>query len=338
MMRPRVTMRDVAKLAGVSVATVSTVVNGSASVSPENTRRVVEAMAALEYRPDQLARSLKLGKSFVIGAVVPDITNLFYPEVVRGVEEAADGEGYSVILCNSNEDPARESRHLEMLRSRRVDGVLLAPCAAAAAYGSMGAWRVPLVFVDRVPDTPKHCSISTDNAGAACQATRYLIGLGHRRIAAIAGNVQLSPHRDRLEGFRRAMAGAGLPVREDHVRLGTQRIESGYQAARELLTAGNPPTAILSTNNRMLLGVMEALADLNLPCPGRVSVVGFDEYAWTRHHTPTLTVVAQDSFGMGRRAMEMLLRRIRGAGEGEVERIAIPAELRIRESTSTVIQ
>jgi LacI family transcriptional regulator len=334
MLRRRVTMREVARLAGVSVATVSSVINGTASVSPVNTQRVVDAMASLDYRPDQLARSLKLGKSFVIGMVVPDITNLFYPEVVQGVEAAAEAEGYSVILCNSNEDAARETRHLDTLLSRRVDGVLLAPSGPATGYDQMKDARCPLVFVDRIPELNRYSSISTDNVDAAWQATRHLLGLGHRRIAAIVGNTRLSPHRDRLEGFRRAFREEGVPVREEYLRVGPQEIESGYNAACQLLAMREPPTAILSTNNRMLLGVMEALADLHLPCPGRVSVVGFDEYAWTKHHTPTLTVVTQDSFGMGRQAMELLLRGMHGGG---VESIVMRAELRMRESTAAVV-
>jgi LacI family transcriptional regulator len=327
----RVTMRDVARMAGVSVATVSSVINGTAVVSPKSTTRVREAMRALDYRPDQVARSLKVGKTFVIGVVVPDITNVFYPEVVRGVEDAADAEGYSVILCNSNEDVQRETRHLDMLRSRRVDGVLLACSDAASEYERLTRWQLPLVYLDRIPEAGGHSTIATDNLEAGHLATRHLIELGHRRIAVIVGNLRLSPHRDRLEGYRQAMADSGLSVREEYIRVGTQRIETGQEASRELLERPEPPTAILSTNNRMLLGVMRAIADLCLNCPARVSVIGFDDYAWTEHHTPKLTVVAQDSFGIGRRAMELLLRRMRG---GESESLRIKAHLKVRESTA----
>jgi LacI family transcriptional regulator len=329
--RRRITMRDVAKLAGVSVATVSSVINGSAIVSPFNTSRVQEAMRTLDYRPDQVARSLKVGKTFVIGVVVPDITNLFYPEVVRGVEDAADASGYSVILCNANEDPQRESRHLDILRSRRVDGVLLACSNSAIEYERLAYSRFPLVYMDRIPVSPGHPTIATDNVEAGRLATRHLIDLGHRRIASIVGNINLSPHRDRLEGYRQALFESGTAVREDYLRIGTQRIETGYEAALELFSRPDAPTAILSTNNRMLLGVMRALADLHLGCPEAVSVIGFDDYAWTQHHTPKLTVVAQDPYEMGRRAMYLLMRRIGGTvGES----VVMKPELRIRESTA----
>jgi LacI family transcriptional regulator len=332
-MKPtRATMRDVARMAGVSIGTVSAVVNGTDYVRPSTAKRVRDAMADLHYHPDQVARSLKVGKTFVIGMVVPDITNLFYPEVVRGVEDAAQQQGYSVILCNSNEDSERENKHLDILLSRRVDGVLLACSDASTGAELLVTQDCPFVLLDRVHEGMPW-TISTDNIEAGWRATRHLIDLGHSRIAAIAGNTRMSPHRDRLCGYRKALEDCGLSVANRLVREGAQRIESGLEATRELLAMRDPPTAILSTNNRMLLGVMRAVTDLGLACPQQVSVIGFDDYSWTRHHTPKLTVMAQPTYEMGKRAMDMLLTRMSGNG-GDIQPVLLNAELRVRESTA----
>lgn len=331
------TMRDVARLAGVSVATVSAVINGTATVSAARAQKVREAMEALDYHPDQIARSLKVGRTDVIGMVVSDITNAFFPEVIRGVEDAAQTEGYSVILCNSNEDPEQERRHLSTLFSRRVDGVLLACSDASTAYDSLARRRFPIVFVDRLPHGLTHAGVSTDNVDAGYRATRHLIELGHERIAFIAGRLRLSPHADRLDGFRKAMQEQNLAVRDEYLRMGDLQTETGYQSGLELLRLPAPPTAIITSNNKMLLGLMRSVAELQVPCPGAVSIVGFDDFAWTQHFTPRLTTVAQPAYEMGRRAIELLLAKIRAAEAGSAikdDLVLLKAELRVRESTA----
>jgi LacI family transcriptional regulator len=331
------TMRDVARLAGVSVATVSAVINGTTTVSERLTAKVSKAMKALDYHPDQVARSLKVGRTQVIGMIVPDLTNAFFPEVIQGVEDAARAEGYSVILCNSNEDPEQERRHLSTLFSRRVDGVLLACADAAAAYDSLVRRRFPIVFVDRIPQGVSHAGVSTDNEEGGYRATQHLIELGHERIAFITGRLRLSPHADRLSGFRKAMQERHLAVRDEYLRLGDQTIETGYRVGLELLRLGELPTAIIASNSRMLLGLMRAVNEVRLRCPEEVSLVGFDDFPWTQHLTPPLTVVSQAAHEMGREALKMVLSKIRAA-EGSEERpdssIKLKAELKIRASTA----
>ena len=327
-------MRDVARLAGVSIATVSAVVNGTAVVSPALSAKVRDAMGALDYHPDQVARSLKVGRTNVIGMVLPDITNPFFPEVVRGVESAAQRQGYSVILCDSNEDPAQEQRHLSTLFSRRVDGVLISCSDESNAYESLVRRRFPIVFVDRVPKGLKVSAVSTDNVDAGYRATRHLVELGHRRIAMIAGNLRLSPHSDRLEGFRLAMQESHLPVRDDYLRIGDLQTEAGYRWGRELLSLSEPPTALISSNNKMLLGLMRAVSEMGIRCPEEASVIGFDDQIWTANYSPRLTVVAQAPSEIGRRATEMLLAKLRAGGEDGIGGLElVRAELRVREST-----
>jgi len=331
-------MSDVARLAGVSVATVSAVVNGKGGVSQERKRRVEEAMLALDYHPDHIARSLKVGRSNVIGMVVPDVTNAFYTEVMRGLEDEAWANGYSLILCNSGEDPAHEQHHLNTLFSRRVDGVVLACADSSAAYDRLTRRRFPLVFVDRIPLGYEQAAVTTDNVGAAYDATRHLIELGHERIALIAGRLRFSNGIDRVEGFRKAMQEARLPIREEYFRRGDFQIEGGYREGLALLQLGEPPTAIFSCNNKMTLGLMRAIGESRVDCPAQVSVLGFDDFEWAANFSPKLTAVAQPTREIGKHAMRMLLRKMRpredAAGESTERVVKIKAELRVRESTA----
>jgi LacI family transcriptional regulator len=331
------TMRDVARLAGVSVATVSAVINGTTTVSARLTAKVAKAMEALDYHPDHVARSLKVGRTQVIGMIVPDLTNAFFPEVIQGVEDAAKLEGYSVILCNSNEDPEQERRHLSTLFSRRVDGVLLACADAAAAYDSLVRRRFPIVFVDRIPQGVSHAGVSTDNEDAGYQGTQHLVDLGHKRIAFITGNLRLSPHADRLSGYRKAMQERHLAVRDEYLKIGDQKIETGYRAGIELLRLQEPPTSIIASNSRMLLGLMRSVNELHIRCSEEISIVGFDDFPWTQHLTPPLTVLSQATHQMGREALQMLLSKIRaaeGSNEWQDTSIKLKAELKIRASTA----
>lgn len=334
--RIRVTMHDVARLAGVSIATVSAVINGTATVSPKRAQKVREAMEALDYHPDQVARSLKVGRTEVVGVIMPDIANAFYPEVIRGVEDFARQAGYSVILCNSNEDPAQEQRHLSTLFSRRVDGVLIACSDASAAYESLIRKRFPIVFFDRLPNGVHRGAVSTDNLDAGYRATKHLLDLGHRHIAMITGNLRHSTHRNRLEGFRRAMQEQHVAILKEYLRDGDLRIASGYEAGLQLLALSHPPSAVIASNNKMLLGLMRAINEKGSACPAEISVIGFDDYVWTEHFTPRLTVVAQNAYEIGQRAMEMLLSRIRGEDTAQSieDVLLLKAELRIRDSTA----
>jgi LacI family transcriptional regulator len=197
--------------------------------------------------------------------------------------------------------------------------------------------RFPIVFVDRIPRGTVHGCISTDNVDAGFRATHHLIELGHERIAFITGRLGLSPHYGRLEGFRKAMQGRGLPIRDEYLREGDLKVETGRRLGIELLSLNPRPTAIIASNNRMLLGLTGAFTELGIPCPAGVSVVGFDDSAWTEHFSPGLTVMAQPAFEIGKAAFEMLLSRMQPAdGEAgeEPALLQFPAELKLRGSTA----
>ena len=329
-------MKDVARLAGVSTSTVSAVVNQNVPVSPERKERVLRAMAALHYQPDEIARSLKKGRTKAIGVVVPDITNAFYPEVVRGVEEAAFARGYAVFLCDSQEDASRENDHLLALFSRRVDGVLLACCNDSIAYETTLELHVPCVFMDRLPASKAEGTVSTDNVEAGSMAARHLLDLGHQRIAMIVGRLSLSPHRDRLEGFRKAMQEANLPIRDEYLVQGDVQIESGVDAARQLLRLEARPSAVIASNSKLLLGLLQAFDEEKVKVPQQISVVGFDDYAWNKYLSPSITTVAQPTFEMGRQAFGLLLQLMNRdeMTESTSRHLRLGAELRVRHSTA----
>jgi LacI family transcriptional regulator len=324
-------------LAGVSIATVSAVINNSAHVSPTRKKRVLDAMMTLDYHPDAIARGLKTGITNVIGVVVPDITNAFYPEVIRGVEDTARKAGYSVLLCDSNENAASETDHLNTLFSRRVDGVLLACCTGSTIFAAAVRRSLPVVFLDRLPPVTTEGTVSSDNIGAGAMATRYLIALGHEKIAMLAGHLGLSPHQNRLEGFRKAMQEANLPIRDEYLISGDVQIEDGYNACRRLLAIDPPPSAIMVSNNKLLLGVLQAIDELKIRVPDQLSILGFDDYVWNKYFNPSLTAVAQATYEMGKRACELLLQTIEQKDENQnlTENIVrLSTQLRIRNSTA----
>jgi len=330
------TMQDVARLAGVSVSTVSAVVNNKSIVSAELTKRVQQAIEAMGFRPHAGARGLRLGRTHIIGMVVQDLTNPFFVEVLRGVEDEAIKNGYEIIICNSNGQSDLELKHLDALYAQRVDGVLLAPSDSYGAREVLVRHQAPIVFVDCVPMRAKVMCVVTDNFEASYEATRYLIGLGHQRIAVISGRLVHSTSIDRVEGYRKAMQEVNLPIRGDYLKHGDSNIESGYRFGLALLKSSEPPTAIFTLNNRMTLGILQALRELRIRCPERVSVLGFDDSDWAAVFNPALTAVGQPTDELGKRAVQLLLQSIRTAEEGtevEARQVLLKSSLRIRGST-----
>jgi LacI family transcriptional regulator len=331
-------MRDVARLARVSVTTVSSVVNGRGGISAELTQRVEDAIATLDYHPNEVARGLKVNRTFTIGIILPDVSNLFFNDILRGVETEARRNGYSVILCDSNEDPVQEQELLTLLIRRRVDGILLASTQASLGESRLAMRRPPIVCFDCDPGRFEGPAVVVDNVRASYEATRHLIELGHQDIAIIAGPETTLTGRERLAGFRKALQEAYLPLPKEYIRPGGFSMQGAHREALEILQLSNPPTAILVCNNRMTLGLMRALRDLGLKCPQDVSVVGFDDFDWSDLFSPRLTTIVQPSYEMGKRATEMLVRVIQAPDQhfesGERNRLVLKAEVRVRESTA----
>jgi LacI family transcriptional regulator len=326
------TIHDVARRAGVSASTVSHVVNGTRFVSAGTRTRVEHSIEALGYRPNALARSLRRGQSHTLGLIVPDSANPFFAEIGRELEASAFEAGFSVVLCNTENDREKERLYVNVLVRNQVDGILLV--AADDRSGVLRAHlggKMPLVTLDREASRPGLDCVTADHFSGGLLATRHLVGLGHRRIACIAGPAGLSASAQRLAGHRKALQEAGLRGGDDLVRHGDFRPESGWAAARKLLRGARPPTAIFACNDLMAMGALRAADELGRRVPDDLAVVGYDDIELSRYTTPPLTTVAQPKREMAREALRLMSRRI-GAGAVRPQKRQFPVWLVVRET------
>jgi LacI family transcriptional regulator len=337
-------MQDVGRLAGVSVATVSAVVNGKAVVSEELTGRVKRAIRMLNYKPDMLARSLRMQKSHALGMVMPQIASPFYAEVLRGVEDEARENGYSILIADSQGDQDEEEKQLATLIGRRVDGILLAPVNLQSLAYEFVDPDLSLVLFDRFPAGYQGSVVMVDNVMASRQGTKCLIEAGHRRIAMITGPPGILPADERAKGVRDALNEAGLTIPDEYVRTGGFNVQKAYQAAVSLMELATPPTAIFSHNHEMTLGLMRALLEKGIRCPAQVSVLGFDDFvvgadgfSWATLFSPQISCIAQPSYQIGRKSAAALIRKMTKKPDEDCPPeviLRLHAELRVRESIS----
>ena len=326
----RVTLRDVAREAGVSIKTVSRVVNGEPMVNPATAERVTEVASRLGYRPNELARSLKGKASRTIGLIIADISNPFFADLCQAVEQVARAKGYSVVLCASAEDVEAEKEYVGILTSRRVDGLLLVPAPHGQGYlREEQASGLPIVALDRPADGISTDVVMVENRAAARGATQHLISYGHSNIAFIGDDENIYTATERLAGYREALEAAGLDA---IYRLGAGRAASAQKAATELLALPNRPTAFFAGNSLMTAGVLRAVEDANLRVPEDVAVVGFDDFELLSLLRPELTRVRQPTQEIGRQGAELLFDRIDGKGPPEPHRLVLATELIVRES------
>lgn len=328
------TIRDVARLADVSVATVSNALNNAERVSPELLARVRAAAAKLNYAPHAGARSLRKRSSGLLGLIVGDITNPFFSDLFEAVEDAAAARGYLVLLCNSSERSEREEAHLRMLRTQRIDGLILAPTGAVSINRAslLAQLEVPIVLVDRAMDGLGYDAVVLDNHKAGFEATNQLIACGHRRIGLVNGPEILRTAADRMQGYREALLASGIPFDPALVRDARFQERPAFEALSELLVLREPPTAVLATNNLMTIGVVKALADRGLACPDDISLVGIDDLPWADAVQPRLTAIAQPVRAIGETALNVLAERIAGTRLGPGTTIVMPPRLVVRRS------
>ncbi|MFO1068080.1 MAG: LacI family DNA-binding transcriptional regulator [Geminicoccaceae bacterium] len=329
------TIYDVAREAGVSAATVSHVINNSRFVSLEKRERVQEAIRKLRYRRDAIARSLRQSRTSSIGLMISDITNPYFADVVRGVEDVVYGRGdrYNLILCNTEEDPAREAAYLEVLQEKRIDGLVMAPAGGNhEVLQELLDDGMPLVMVDRHLPGVAADAVIVDNRDAARRLVTHLLTLGRSRIAVLRARLLVSTIDDRIDGWRDALLAAGETPDEDAIVVSESAIDEALAAGRSLLDRGVWPDAVFCTNNFMTLGMMRALAERRLRCPEDVAVVSFDDFPWSTGFRPLLTAVAQPAYEIGRTAAEMLFDRIDGVRAGPAEERVLPTTMIVRES------
>ena len=329
-----VTLRDVAQIAGVSAMTVSRVVNGHENVDPQTQRRVEEAIAALGYVPNRLARGLISHKTQTIGVILPDIVNPFFAPVVRGAETAARRSGYRVLLCNSEADLRLEREYIDDLVSHRVEGLLIAPASDRSRTSVLPLLRggFPLVMVDRVLPDADCDFVASDNVGGARRLTEHLISVGHRRIAHITDAEDTSTGRDRLEGYRTAIENAGIPYNEELVFRTTVDQLGGYRATQQILAVEPLVTAIFGVNNMTTVGAMQALRERGLSVPSDIGLVCFDDVEHLAVLSPFLTVIDQPAETFGSLGVQLLLERISGKAGRRSRRIVLQTDLIVRES------
>jgi DNA-binding LacI/PurR family transcriptional regulator len=323
------TMKQIAERAQVSLGTVSHVLNGTARVRERRLARVLEAIHALGYRPSELARGLRLKSTSMLGMVIPDITNPFFPGIVRGVEDLAFKESFRVVLCNTDNDPVKEKAYLDQLQSYRPAGLLVIP----AENNLLAPTTVPVVCIDRRPADWKGDAVLVGNEQGAFQATEHLLNMGHARLAAIGGPSHLMVASERLAGFRRALAKHGIEVAPEFIQVAQFDRESGYRCGLRLLNMLPRPTAIFASNDLIALGVLLAVRECGLRCPNDVSIIGFDNLDFAMFTNPALSSVHQSGYQMGARAARLLLERIKGK-KGRPRQIVLPTELKIRDSVA----
>ncbi|MFE0756267.1 LacI family DNA-binding transcriptional regulator [Inquilinus sp. NPDC058860] len=333
------TLRDVANRAGVSIGSVSAVINRTAPVSATLRLRVLAAIDELGYAPDGVARSLKTGRTRTIGLVIPDITNPLFAALAATIERACDAAGYALVLCATADDPEKELRHLRLMRTQRADGLILV--LSGVEPGNAEAIRrlvtMPAVLVDRtLRGLADFDSVTVDNRAAARLAVEHMIRSGHRRIGIVTGRPGISISTDRFEGYREALAEAGIPLDDDLAACGDFRIETAMRAAAALLQRRPQPTAVFSTSNLTTIGVMRAIAEQGLRCPDDVSVAGIDDFEWSTAFSPRLTAVVQPVQAIGGRAVECLLARLSGPPPAEPVRDVFAPQLVVRESCRVI--
>jgi len=327
-------IRDVAKRAGVAPITVSRCINNSGYCSLETRARVEAAILELGFVPNRLASGLRSKRTNTLALVLTDITNPYFTTIARGVEDMASEAGYMVIFCNTDESVSKEQMYVHMLLEKRVDGIMLVPAQSTLdSVDLIQKHNTPLVVLDRrVPDV-KTDVVRCDSERGAYELTRLLLSLGHREIAILNGPKGVSTADDRLSGYRRALAEAGIAGSAGLEFFGSFNQESGYEMTHKAL-AGTPGlTALFATNNIIAFGALRALQEIGLHVPGDIAMVGFDDLPPALVTFPFLTVAAQPAYEMGKKAIEILLKKLGGGASDQYQEIVLPAEIVIRQSS-----
>jgi LacI family fructose operon transcriptional repressor len=319
---------DVAKLAGVSTASVSRVISGLSGVSEETRKRVNAAVKALGYRPDLAARRLRSGRTDTLGLIVSDIRNPFFTEISRAVEDVAYQHRMRVLLCNADEDPEKEAFYLQMMRDENVSGVILSPTLTLLKDLRPNKYPFPMVLVDRCERDVEADAVVLDNFDAAYRLTEHLITQGYRRIVFLYGSVG-STGSQRYQGYLAAMSVAGLTSEAEPI---APRSELAREVATRMLQRNPLPDALVASSGLVLQGIVEAVKAAGVKVPTDIAVAGFDDLPWTSLVTPDITVVRQPTNEIGQTALRLLLERV-VMPERAVRRVVLRGELMVRGST-----
>ena len=327
-------IRDVARLAGVSVATVSRALSNPEKVSDESLAKVHKAIAQVGYRPNMLARNFRSARAYAVVVLVPDIANPFYSLFIRALEDRAQQKGYAVLLGDTSGTPEREMEYIRRVETRLADGIVQLRPSSEKSQNNIPP-DIPCVNACGCEYTTGP-AIRIDNRAAAKTMVNYLISLGHKRIGVISG-LKDNPHAiDRLEGYKEALAEAGIPFEKDLIAEGDFTMWSGLNAAFQFCNMKVRPTAVFSMNDEMAIGAMQTLKNQGIRIPEDMSVTGFDDIAYAKYSDPSLTTISQPAEEMGKMAMDMLLKVIEGEPLSQRECV-LPTEFIIRKSTGPLL-
>lgn len=329
-----VNLTKVAEKAGVSIATVSRVINNNSNVNAETRLKVEQAIKSLKYKPNRIAKRLrnKNASSNLLGVLIPDIQNPFYVEVLRGIEDVAYKNGYVLIVCNFSQDEEKEKLYIDTLQSESIDGLIAAPSSEEnEKIINLVKSGMPLVCVDRGLNGVDVDLVLVENRNGAYAATEYLAKSGYKRIAYISGIPALPSSRQREKGYLDALVANGISIDRELIKYGDSRHESGVKLCNELLNLPNPPDAIFTGNNLITLGALETIHKRNLKIPDDIAIVGFDDMYWSISLNPPLTAVRQPAHEIGKRAAELLIQRINDPSRPTVN-MTLKTELMIRSS------
>lgn len=329
-------MREVAEHAGVSLATVSNVLNRPEIVTEATRLRVQAAIEQLGFIRNGTAHQLRAGRSNHLGLVVLDVTNPFFTEIARGVEDAANEAGYVVILCNSDNAPEKEQRYLHMLQEQRAAGILITPVQSDVAYlEQLSQQNIAVVLLDRPSHARSLCSVAIDDVLGGELALKHLLELGHRRIAFVSAPLSLCQYAERYHGARRAIQRAGLDPDEvlSEIFLAVPNALAGEQCVETILTTTDRPTAVFCINDFLALGVMRGLSLRGMSIPNDIALIGYDDVVFSGMLSPALTSIRQPKYQLGRTAADLLLHEIGEAGKHQHTQIVYQPELIVRKST-----
>ena len=331
----KLTIKDIAREAGVSITTVSRVLNNKAEgMSKETREKVLKVMADLNYQPNKLARGLVTKRSNMLGLIVPNISNPFFPELCRGAEDEANQRNYSLIICNSDDQSQKEENYLRLLQEQQVDGILLSSKnkLSQSSKEQLESGKIAYVLFDRGGEASNHSGVFLDNDKGGYIAGKHLADLGHTNIACMTGPLEILNAQQRLSGFQRALAEASIELPKSFILVGDFQMEVAYHIAKKFLQH-NSVTAIFASNDLMACGIYQAAHELGLQIPEQLSIVGFDDIPLVTALIPKLTTVRQDTYEMGRKAIELLINEIENNSS---EGVVFEPSLIVRESTKKI--
>jgi LacI family transcriptional regulator, repressor for deo operon, udp, cdd, tsx, nupC, and nupG len=326
------TIQDVAKEAGVSVATVSRVLNNSPSVSPDTRKNVLAAIKTLNYQPNLLGRNLRRMETRMILVLLPNISNSFYSKIVKGIEDVAHSNGYNIMLCNTNLDKQREKLYLDLLKNRLADGVIfMAPELNKKELNEIGK-QFPVVQCCEYIKGANVSHVTIDNNQAAKKMVKHLISLGHKRIAMISCKNKFVSTYEREEGYKKALEECGIAPEASLIKYGDFTFKSGLDAMKQILNASEKPTAVFTISDMMAIGAIKAIKSWGLKVPEDIAVAGFDNVSFASMYDPALTTISQNQYALGCTAMDLLLEIIRKDIK-QPQELILDHELILREST-----